>query len=88
MKYVIKLFEERKIHTKREALKTITMLASRGKQSNIKALQRLEHHQENALASESHKAVRFNYKRPAKQKYFINGSVITTSKYSKIRSGT
>ena len=59
MKDVIKQFEERKTHTKREALKTITMLASRGKQSNIKALERLERHKVNgSIVPESHKLIR------------------------------
>ena len=42
MKDVVKLFQERKIHTKREAIKTIAMLGSSGKMSNIKALDLIE----------------------------------------------
>ena len=68
VKNVIKLYEERKIHTKREAIKTITMLASSGKKNNIKALERIESHKENTLSTD-HPAVRFNQKRGVVQNY-------------------
>ena len=64
---VVKLFEDRKIHTYAQAKNTIVLLDSRGKENNIKALERLAHHRENANAAESHKVARFNYKRPALQ---------------------
>ena len=47
MKKVVKLYEERHIHSLREAEKTIDKLASKNKQSNIIGLERLEKHTEN-----------------------------------------
>ena len=87
MKDVVKLFQERKIHTKREAIKTIAMLGSSGKKSNIKALERIETHRENLLSTD-HLSVRYNQQRGTKQNYFIKGSVDVISKYSRIRSGS
>ena len=87
MKQVIDLFQERKIHTKREAIKTITMLGSSGKKNNIKGLERIETHKENALSTD-HPSVRFNQKRGIMQNYHIRGSVETKAKYCKIKSGT
>ena len=85
MKDVVKQFQERTlIH--REANKTISMLGSSGTKSNIKALERIETHRENVLSTD-HPSVRYNQKRGAKHNYFIRGSVETTSKYSKTRSG-
>jgi len=84
---VVKLFEDRKIHTYAQAKNTIVLLDSRGKENNIKALERLAHHRENANAAESHKVVRFNYKRPALQNYFVKGRVIMDSKYTRTRGG-
>ena len=52
---VVKLFAERKIHTLDEAKKTIRMLDSKHKTQNIQGLARLEHHNEQVHASESHK---------------------------------
>ena len=86
VKNVIKLYEERKIHTKREAIKTITMLASSGKKNNIKALERIEKHKENVLSTD-HPTIRFNHKRGIQHNYFIRGSVQTVSKYSRTRAG-
>ena len=62
MKQVVQLFQDRNIHTKREAVKTIKMLASSGKKTNIKGLERIETHKENALSTD-HPSVRFNQKR-------------------------
>ena len=70
-----------------EARKTIRMLDSKNKKSNIQGLARLEHHNEQVHASESHKVVRFNYKRPALQNYFVKGRVIMDSKYTRTRGG-
>ena len=41
----------------------------------------------NVHASESHKVVRFNYKRPAKQNYFLKAHVDVISKYYQPRGG-
>ena len=87
LKDVVKLLEELKIHTKRDAIRTIEMLGSSGKKSNIKALKRIETHKEHVV-SIGHPSVRFNNKRGIKHNYFIRGTVYTTSKYSKTISGT
>ena len=86
VKDVVKLFQERKIHTKRDAIKTIATLGSSGKKSNIKALERIETHRENVLSTD-HPSVRYNQKRGTKQNYLIKGSVEATSKYSRTRTG-
>ena len=62
------------------------MLGSSGKKHNIKGLERIETHRENALSTD-HPSVRFNQKRGVMQNYYIRGSVETKSKYSKIKSG-
>ena len=76
MKQVVDLFQERKIHTKREAIKTITMLGSSGKKNNIKGLERIETDKENALSTD-HPSVRFNQKKGIMPNYHIRGSVET-----------
>ncbi len=42
MNQVVELFKERKIETKREAMKTIELLGSKGKKRNIQGLERIE----------------------------------------------
>ena len=63
------------------------MLGSSGKKNNIKGLERIETHKENALSTD-HPSVRFNQKRAIMQNYHIRGIVESQSKYSKIKSGT
>ena len=83
---MVKLFADRKIHTLDGAKKTIRMLDSKNKATNIKCMQRLEHHDEQVHASELHEVFRFNYKRPALQNYLVTGRVEMDSTYSKTRT--
>ena len=85
VKNVVKLDEERTIQTLREAENTISLLSSRGKQNNIKGLERIEKHI--VTETTTGKLVRLNERRKEIQNYFIKGKVNTTSKYSKTRSG-
>ena len=62
------------IFIQREAIKTITMLASSGKKHNIEALERIEKQKANVLSTD-HPPVRFNHRRGIKHNYVIRGSI-------------
>jgi hypothetical protein len=81
MKQVVELFKDRQILTVQTARKTIGLLASKNKKTNIRGLELL------AKYEETETATRRLTKNNTPQKYYVKGSIDVINKYSSNRKG-